>query len=62
MSKEYRSLRNEKSDEGRRIWMEIDAAAARAPRWMKERVENALDESVRRSARSEGVVSRDRST
>lgn len=51
-----RRLRDESTEEGRKIWQAIDRAADRAPDWAKERVR----ESFARKTKSAGEQGPDR--
>jgi hypothetical protein len=42
MTDEKRTLRNESTPKGREIWKAVDKAAARAPEWMKKRLDAEL--------------------
>jgi len=39
MKDEKRTLRDESTPKGREIWKAVDRAAARAPEWMKKRLD-----------------------
>lgn len=48
-------LRNEKTEEGRKIWAEIDSAAARAPQWLIDRAkETAENRAIQKEQAGEG--------
>jgi len=42
MTDERRTLRNESTPKGREIWKAVDKAAARAPEWIKKRLDAEL--------------------
>ncbi|HVH69018.1 MAG TPA: hypothetical protein VM716_14210 [Gemmatimonadales bacterium] len=35
------TLRNDSTDDGKKIWEEVDRAAAKAPEWVKARLKEA---------------------
>lgn len=40
------SLRNESTDDGKRIWRDVDLAASRAPEWLVERMKRIAESEV----------------
>jgi len=40
-----RTLRNDSTDDGKKIWEEVDRAAAKAPEWVKARLKESESQS-----------------
>lgn len=43
-----RTLRNESTDAAKKIWKAVDNAAAKAPTWLREKIEGAPISSEKR--------------